>query len=283
MIAGRPSATAELVAIRRAVHQLVDRPLVFEDPCALAIVGPARESEIRNDPHHAGGGALGRALRAHLVVRSRVAEDRLAEAVARGVRQYVVLGAGLDTFCCRNPHRDLRVFEVDAAATQTWKLERLRTVGLPAQEHTVFVPCEFGAQPIVDVLVDAGLDRSQPSFFSWLGVTMYLAPATTLQTVSAIAPLAAGGGGLVFDYSVRPETVDLVKRLAFRVLAGRLARAGEPFIGFFDPPELLTAVRNGGFTEVEDLTASDLAACYLANRGDGRRLSGLGHVLCARG
>lgn len=149
-----------------------------------------------------------------------MAEDRLAEAVARGVRQYVVLGAGLD--------------------------------------------------------------RLQPSFFSWLGVTMYLAPATTLQTVSAVAPLAAGGGGLVFDYTVRPETVNLVKRLAFRVLAGRLAKAGEPFIGFFDPPELVTALRNGGFTEVEDLSASELTARYLANRGDGLRLSGLGHILCAR-
>src|SRR5262245_28354737 len=109
MIEGKPSATAALVAVRRAVHQLIDRPLIFEDPLALTIVGAAREKEIRDDPHRAGGGTLGRVLRAHLVIRSRVAEDALEAAVARGVRQYVVLGAGLDTFCCRNPHPELRV------------------------------------------------------------------------------------------------------------------------------------------------------------------------------
>src|SRR5690242_21062571 len=158
MIEGRPSATAELVAVRRAVHQLLDRPLVFEDPLALAIVGRDWETRIRADPFRAGGGTLGNALRAHLVVRSRVAEDQLAAAMARGVRQYVVLGAGLDTFICRNPHRDLRVFEVDFPATQLWKRERLREVGLAVPANAVFVPCEFTSQSIAGALEAAGLD-----------------------------------------------------------------------------------------------------------------------------
>lgn len=282
MIEGQPSITAERVAIRRAVHQLVDRPLIFEDPFALPIVGPAREQEIRDDPNRAGGGALGRALRAHLVIRSRVAEEQLARAVAEGVRQYVVLGAGLDTFVCRNPHRGLRVFEVDFPATQAWKRQRLRDVGLAVSDSAVFVPCEFTAQSVVDALDHGGFDRRQPAFFSWLGVTMYLEPATTMRTIEALAPLAAGGGGLVFDYSVPVESVGIVHRIGFKVLASRLARVGEPFVGFFDPAELVAAVERAGFPRVDDLSSSDLTSRFLANRSDGLRLSGLGHILCAR-
>lgn len=282
MIEGTPSRTAEMVAVRRAVHQLIDRPIIFEDPFALRIVGAAREQAIRDDPYAAGGGAVGVVLRTHLVIRSRVAEDRLAEAVARGVRQYVVLGAGLDTFCCRNPYPDLRVFEVDARATQAWKRERLEATGLSPSANAVFVPCDFAVESIVDVLASAGLDRRRPSFFSWLGVTMYLQPAATLHTIADLAPLAAGGGGLVFDYSLPPGSAGVLKQLAFKVLANRVARIGEPFIGFFEPQELVSAVRRAGFTEVEDLAASDLTARFLANRADGLRLAGLGRILCAR-
>src|ERR1051325_9798919 len=167
MIDGQPSVTAERVATRRAAHQLLDRPLILEDPAPCTIAGRAREQEIRRDPHGAAGGAVGRALRAHLVIRSRVAEDELARAVDRGVRQYVVLGAGLDTFVCRNPYRDLRVFEVDFPATQAWKRQRLRDVGLTVPEGAVFVPCEFAAQSVVEALEQAGFGRTQPAFFSW--------------------------------------------------------------------------------------------------------------------
>jgi len=282
LIEGQPSITAERVAIRRAVHQLVDRPLVFEDPYALTIVGPAREQEIRNDPYRAGGGALGRALRAHLVIRSRVAEEQLASAVDDGVRQYVVLGAGLDTFICRNPYRDLRVFEVDFPATQAWKRQLLEDTGLPVPDTAAFVPCEFTRQSVVDALDQAGFDRRRPAFFSWLGVTMYLEPATTLRTIEALAPLAGGGGGLVFDYGVPPESVGVLQRIGFKVLAGRLARVGEPFIGFFEPLELVAAVKRAGFSRVDDLSPSDLTSRFLSDRTDGLRLSGLGHILCAR-
>jgi methyltransferase (TIGR00027 family) len=282
MIDGQPSITAERVAIRRAVHQLLDRPLIFEDPLALTIVGSVREQEIRADPHRMGGGALGRALRAHLVIRSRVAEDTLAGAVADGVGQYVVLGAGLDTFICRNPHGHLRVFEVDFPATQAWKRERLRDAGVAVAESAVFVPCEFATQSVVEALDRAGFDRTRPAFFSWLGVTMYLEPATTRRTIEALAPLAAGGGGLVFDFSAPVESVNVVHRIGFKVLANRLAHVGEPLVGFFDPAELVKAVRGAGFSQVDDLSATELTARFLSNRSDGLRLSGLGHILCAR-
>jgi methyltransferase (TIGR00027 family) len=282
LIEGQPSVTAERVAVRRAVHQLVDRPLIFEDPIALRILGPAREREIRSDLHRVAGGPLGRALRAHLVIRSRVAEDRLAEAVAQGVRQYVVLGAGLDTFACRNTVSDLRVFEVDHPATQAWKRQRLKDAALDVPSSATFVPCEFGGQSIAAALVEAGLDPARPAFFSWLGVTMYLEPATTLQTITDLAPLAARGGGLVFDYGIRIESAGLEQRLTFKALAHRLSTVGEPMVGFFDPASLVAAVRGAGFTRIEDLSAADLTVRFLLNRSDGLRLSGLGRILCAR-
>jgi methyltransferase (TIGR00027 family) len=198
------------------------------------------------------------------------------------VRQYVVLGAGLDTFVCRNPYRDLRVFEVDFPATQAWKRARLRDVGLPVPDSAVFVPCEFAAQSVVDALGEAGFDRTRPAFFSWLGVTMYLEPATTLRTIDALAPLAAGGGGLVFDYSAPVDSVGLVHGIGFKLLASRVASLGEPFIGFFDPPALAAAVTGAGFAEVDDYSAPALTRRFLLDRSDGLRLSGLGHVLCAR-
>ena len=111
---------------------------------------------------------------------------------------------------------------------------------------------------------------------------MYLEPATTLRTIEALAPLAAGGGGLVFDYGVPPGSVGVLQRIGFKVLAGRLARVGEPFIGFFNPPELVAAVQRAGFSRVDDLSPPDLTARFLSNRTDGLRLSGLGHILCAR-
>jgi O-methyltransferase involved in polyketide biosynthesis len=171
---------------------------------------------------------------------------------------------------------------VDFPATQTWKRQLLRDTGLPVPDTAAFVPCEFTRESVVEALDRAGFDRRHPAFFSWLGVTMYLEPATTLRTIEALAPLAQGGGGLVFDYSVPPQSVGVLQRIGFKVLAGRLARVGEPFIGFFDPLELVAAVMRAGFSRVDDLSSAELTSRFLSNRTDGLRLSGLGHILCAR-
>ena len=154
MIPGRPSATAMRVAARRAAHQILDRPLVLEDPLALRIIGPQQAAALEADPAAYDRG-WGRGLRAFLVARSRVAEDALAVAVAGGLRQYVVLGAGLDTFAYRNGHAaaGLRVFEVDYPATQAWKLlERLREGGSTSPRRRRIVPVDFERQRIVDEL-----------------------------------------------------------------------------------------------------------------------------------
>jgi len=136
----RPSRTAYMVAMRRAAHQIFDNPKVFDDPIALAILGPGAEERLRSEPRFLN--RLGRAVRASMAARSRYAEDQLARAIESGTRQYVILGAGLDTFAYRNPHPqpDLRVFEVDYPATQEWKRERLAAAGISAPPSLTFAP-----------------------------------------------------------------------------------------------------------------------------------------------
>ena len=160
---GKFSKTAHRVAIRRAAHQLLDNPKVLDDPLALRIIGSEAADELRSNPkeHH----AFSRAFRAFMAARSRYAEDELARAVAHGVRQYVVLGAGLDTFAYRNPHPGLRVFEVDHPSTQTWKREQLQAADIPIPPSLTFVPIDFEKQTLADGLENSGLDANSPHSF----------------------------------------------------------------------------------------------------------------------
>jgi methyltransferase (TIGR00027 family) len=282
MIEGRPSRTAQRVALRRAAHQLIDRPLVHDDPLALQIIGAEQAAALRGDPRQFDRGPVSSVLRAFLVVRSRIAEDALAAAVASGVEQYVVLGAGLDTFAYRNPFPQLRVFEVDHPATQAWKRERLAEGGLVVPANMVFASLDFGMQILPQVLRDAGLDESKPTFFSWLGVTPYLETATTLETLQGIARFASRGGGVAFDYSVPPESLPLLHRAAFALLAKRVRDAGEPFRGFFEPAQIATALRDMGFTSITDLGGDEINARWLADRTDGLQVGSAGRIIVAR-
>src|ERR1700733_14197321 len=169
---GKFSKTAHRVAIRRAAHQLLDQPKVLDDPLALRIIGTEAAEDLRSNPkeHH----AFSRAFRAFMAARSRYAEDELAHAVSHGVTQYVVLGAGLDTFAYRNPHAGLRVFEVDHPDTQAWKRERLLAANIEIPSSLTFVPIDFEQQTLDGGLTNTGFDANAPAFFSWLGVTPYL-------------------------------------------------------------------------------------------------------------
>src|SRR5271169_4489280 len=171
MQVGKFSRTAQRVAIRRAAHQLLDQPRVLDDPLALRIIGSEAAEELRSNPkeHH----AFSRAFRAFMAARSRYAEDELAHVVAQGVKQYLVLGAGLDTFAYRNPHPGLRVFEVDHPATQAWKREQLQEASIPIPPSLTFVPVDFEQQTLADGLERSGFDLNASAFFSWLGVTPY--------------------------------------------------------------------------------------------------------------
>jgi methyltransferase (TIGR00027 family) len=283
MIEHRPSQTAERAALRRAAHRLLDEPRVHEDPLAIEILGPEQAAALRADPRRLETGPMASVLRAFLTVRSRVTEDALAEAVAAGVRQYVVLGAGLDTFAYRNPHPALRVFEVDHPATQAWKRERLAEARIAVPDGVAFVAVDFASDPpLAAVLREAGLREAEPSFFSWLGVTPYLEPESVLATLAALAPLAAGGGGVAFDYRAPTESLAPSRRAALEALARRVAAAGEPFRGAFEPERLVAAMRAMGFREIRDLDPDALNAAFFARRTDGLRVAGTGHVVTAK-
>lgn len=276
-----PKPSALRVATIRAAHQLLDRPLVFEDPLAVAILGPEEEAALRADPGRYNHPLL-KSLRGSLVVRGRLAEDEWARSRARGVRQFVVLGAGLDTSAYRHGDDDgSRVFEVDLPATQAWKRERLRAAGIAEPPTLTYVPLDFETVSLDDALRAAGLRRDEPAFFSWLGVTMYLEDEAVTGTLCSIASLAPGSG-VVFDYAVRPELLPLRERLGVQLVAAKTAEHGEPWKSFFDPAELGVRLRALGFGEVEDHDAEELNARYLAGRADGLRKSGVTRIICAR-
>lgn len=277
----RPSATAQRVAMRRAAHQLRDVPPVFRDPLALRILGPELEAAVREGVSQPDEPAA-RGLRAFLAIRSRVAEDELARGVERGITQYVVLGAGLDTFAYRNPYAHLRVFEIDHPATQELKRECLRRADIALPPSLAFAPVDFSRETFVDGLARAGFDASAPAFYSWLGVTQYLAPDVTLDSLRRVADLHVRNA-IVFDYSRPRSSIEQGHRGAFDALAERVARAGEPFLGFFDPDDLARAMRTMGYRTLDDLGADELNARYLNGRTDDLELRGrAGRIMCAR-
>jgi len=270
-----------MVAMRRAAHQIFDNPKVFDDPIALPILGPGAEARIRSEPRLLS--RFGKAVRASMAARSRYAEDQLARSIRRGTRQYVILGAGLDTFAYRNPYSqaDLRVFEVDYPATQQWKRERLAAAAIAIPAGLTFAPVNFEQQALADGLREAGFDATQPAFFSWLGVTMYLERETAMSTFRFIASCGQGSG-VTFDYIVPPEMLNWVGQLVLRATERRVARAGEPFRTYFAPEILRAELSAMGFRAIEDLAGADVNKRYFKDRTDGLRVPGrLGRFMTA--
>jgi methyltransferase (TIGR00027 family) len=283
MIDARPSITAQRVAMRRAAHQLFDRPLVLEDPIALPILSADAQTQVHGEERKSRGRAQS-SFRAFIVARSRFAEDELAAAVARGATQCVILGAGLDTFAYRNPFHaeQLRVFEVDHPATQAWKRKRLASGGIAIPESLAYAPVNFETESLADGLAAAGFDSSRVTFFSWLGVTPYLTRVAMFSTLEFIVARPQGSG-VVFDYARPRSSVGFLGRLAFDAMARRVARAGEPFQLFFDSAELERELRALGFTSVEDLGSDEVNARYFRDRRDHLHMMGrVGRMLSAR-
>jgi methyltransferase (TIGR00027 family) len=267
---GRASKTALGVAIRRAAHQVADKPPVLDDPIALRLVGEGYPRLMERALH-----PVGRDFRGFMAARSRYAEDRLAEAMACGVAQYVVLGAGLDTFAYRNPFPGLRVFEVDFPATQAWKRSMLEQAAIGLPSNLVFVALDFEHQTLADGLAEAGLDFQIPTFFGWLGVVPYLTFEAFSATLSVVAQMPEGSA-VSFDYAVDRDTLSPIGRVAFDRLAERVAAAGEPFRLFFTPETLDAELRRAGFKRIEQVDSGRLNDLYFSNRADGLQLSPLG-------
>jgi methyltransferase (TIGR00027 family) len=273
----KPSRTALRVAMRRAAHQIYDaQPLVFDDPIAVPILGKEYAEELQRTPGRnpdANDRPWSVGLRAFMVARSRYAEDKLAQAIANGVTQYVLLGAGLDTFAHRNPYASLHVFEVDHPATQQWKRELLQINNIAAPDRHTYIPVDFERQSLDEQLQSAGFKSGIPTFFSWLGVVPYLTLAAFRGTIEFVAAQPQGSG-VALDYGQPREALPLLERLGHDSLAARVRQAGEPFQLFFTPSEI--AAELAAFRTIEDLGSTEMNTRYFASRTDQLKLRGSG-------
>jgi len=205
------------------------------------------------------------AMRAFMVARSRYAEDNLRRAVEAGVRQYVLLGAGLDTFAYRNPWPEVKVFEVDHPATQQWKRELVAKNQIAVPENLTYVAVDFERQTLAERLTESGFDENAPIFFAWLGVVPYLTLPAFRGTVDYIASQAQSSG-VALDYGLPRDALPPMERLAVDALAARVKMAGEPFQLFFTPDRI--AAEFVAFRDLEDLGTLEVNARYFQGRRD---------------
>ena len=280
MRAGQPSRTAERVAIERAAHQQLDRPFVLDDPLAVRIISREDAQQLQEHPerHH---GLISRLTRSMVVVRSRIAEDEIAAAAAHGAAQYVVLGAGFDTFAYRHTLPGVTVFEVDHPATQRVKRERLLAAGIAIPDSCTMVSIDFDTQSLAERLASSGFDRARATVFAWLGVVMYLDTKDVFDTLRYIASIEAPTT-VVFDYAVPPDSLSWTTRIFYRRALERLSASGEPWRTFFLPAPLGDELLALGFTDVEDLGAHEIDTRYLGHRDDGLRGGTVGRIAIAR-
>jgi methyltransferase (TIGR00027 family) len=268
-IAG-PDSTAARVALWRAMHvQLDPPPHVLEDEIGLRLVAPDEGWRQRPDmdPHAT------RLFRASIVARARFIEDLVAEQAGRGVNQYVILGAGLDSFAQRRPEiaSRLRIFEVDRRGPQTWKRQRLIELGFGVPEWLRFVPVDFEAgDPWRDRLEAAGFDAGQPAVVASTGVSMYLTKDAIAATLRQVAALAAGST-LAMTFLLPLELAEPEVRPGLQRAADGARASGTPFVSFFTPAEMLTLAREAGFRDVRHVSSAALAQRYFAGRTDGLR------------
>jgi len=279
----------------RAAHLLWDGdPKIFQDPLALGLSGFANETAFRVavEARHEEVAQrftrdfalfFFRSLRALMIVRSRYAEDELAKALERGVTQYVLLGAGLDSFAYRRRDRSevLRVFEVDHPATQQWKRARLRELHIALPSNLTFVPLDLEQHTLADGLHVGGHRPELPTFVSWLGVTMYLSDAAVFETLRYVASLAPGSE-IVFQYVVPEALLNDEGRQVLASIQANTASQGEPLVRVFEPTTLAARVKELGFTQVWDFGPEEADAHYCAGRTDGLRTPPHSHLMKAR-
>jgi methyltransferase (TIGR00027 family) len=273
-----PSLTARGAAVHRAVHQKVEGGAIFADAFAASIL----DDETRANLDEAATDPSQRPMRLFIAARSRFSEDALAACVARGARQVVVVGAGLDTFALRNPHagQGVRVFEVDHPATQRWKRERLKQAALAIPSSLTFTPVDFEQQSLGDGLAAAGFLADRPAFFQWLGVVPYLTRQAFSLTLDFIA--AVPDSEVVFDYAEPFENYPAERRDNVMAIAERAAARGEPWLGLYQPAEISEMLRSKGFRTVEDLGLAELTERFYGALKEGIRIGPGGHVVRAR-
>lgn len=262
-----PESTAVRVALWRALHVQVDSPPhVITDEIGLKLVAP--DGSWRNRPDMDPNGT--RLFRASIVARARFLDDLVTEQAARGIQQYVILGAGLDTFAQRRPEvaLKLRIFELDQPVPQAWKRQRLVQLGYGIPEWLRFVPVDFEAGDVWwNRLLSAGFDANAPAVIASTGVSMYLtkeATAATLRQIARFAPVST----LAMTFILPIELADPEERAAFEAAKRGAQASGTPFLSFFAPEEMLAMAHEAGFREARHVSAEDLAQRYFAERSD---------------
>ena len=270
-----PSQTALTAAAARAAHLIVDTdPPIFADVLASALLGDQAEEFIGYHRAHGPHPVLS-AARAQVTCRSRYTEDRLADSLRRGVTQYVMLGAGLDSFAYRSALASrVHVFEVDHPATQQWKLTQLRKAGIPVPDGVTFVGADFESSSLADGLIRCGFDLSRPALVSWLGVTMYLTRGAISQTLAQVSGFAAGTV-LVTDYMLPASLRDAAGASYADQVMPVAAEHGEPWLTCLAPGEMSALLEGHGFGMGEHVGQRDSIDAALWDRSDSLRPIGL--------
>jgi methyltransferase (TIGR00027 family) len=298
---GGPSRTALIAALMRAIHTRLERPQLIDDPWGDKLVSDAEKAALYQrvldgaDPEvrrrlgalPSQQAVIDAVLRSHrtyagVILRSRYAEDALEGAIAGGARQYVLVGAGFDSFIVRQPSfaRDISIFEIDHPASQAMKRQRLDecAISIPANVH--FVPADLTQESLASVLARCELSRTWPAFFSWLGVTIYLPRDANLATLHGIATSAATGSQIVFTY-VDQRALE-GHRPAMEKMRERRATLGEPWLSGFNPATLANELKALGLLLVEDLGGLELRQRYCAGQTGGLSPGTSGHVARVR-
>ena len=256
----KASHTALGSAYLRAAHQLLEaKPLLFEDPVAVPLLGPKAIKLIQDAADNYRTPEM-LALRAHVVLRSRFTEDRLAAAVSRGITQYVILGAGFDTFALRQPSwaQILKIIEVDHSGTQAAKRSHIAAAGLTMPENAVFADIDFEHESLCDGLLRYGISMDKPTFFSWLGVTMYLKEDAIDAVLRSVAMFPVGSEIVLTFLTQSSDSPS--------PLAQSVANLGEPWVSCFEPDTLEAMLRSVGFSTVEFLSPAEAEARYFRQR-----------------
>jgi len=265
-----PSRTALMIARQRAAHQVLDHGSILNDPFAMRILREDEKDVLQFANKHPLA-SIGRLI---TTARSRIAEDAFARAVERGVRQIVILGAGLDTFALRNPHgaRQIRIYEVDHPATQAWKRQRMAEAQIALPPWLIFVSVDFERDDLGEKLVAAGVQQNSPAFFSWLGVVPYLTEDAIGRILDYMASIQ--NSEVVFDYIEPPEAFSEELRQLEKQRSEQLKKIGERSDSRFEPAGMAAILRSHGFCDVEDIGFQEIASRY------GRGVQGLsaGHV-----
>lgn len=256
------SQTALGTAYLRAAHQVLDgEPKLLDDPVAVTLLGPDALGRIQMNAD-AYRKPVAETLRAHVVLRSRFAEDRLAEAMNRGVTQYILLGAGLDTFAFRQPPwaHSLRILEVDHPQTQLLKRQLMDAADLPTPPNVSYLHLDFERESLQESLLRHGVSPEEPTFFSWLGVTMYL-QESAIDTVLRFVAGFPAGSEIVLTFSQPLERSEVTGRIA-----AKTAALHEPMVSFFTPAAMEVKLRRSGFGGIDFLSPKEAEIRYFSQR-----------------